>query len=90
MDRQQNLSYAQAVCRGTAKEEFEAFKANAITDVHILSRIITTVLWETNKNDFDTIDQLGHKVAQIIKKSVNSFKDYKNGFIDYFFQLIQT
>ena len=75
MDRQQNLSYAQAVCRRTAKEEIEAFKANVVVNVHNLSRIITTVLWEINKNDFDTIDQLGHKVAQIIKQSVNSFKD---------------
>ena len=28
MDRRQNLSYAQAVCRRTAKEEIEAFKLN--------------------------------------------------------------
>ena len=75
MNRRQNLSYAQAVCRRTAKEEIEAFKANVIVNVHNLSRIITTVLWEINKDDFDTVDQLGHKVAQIIKQSVNSFKD---------------
>ena len=75
MDRRQNLSYAQAVFRRTAKEEIEAFKANVIINVHHLSRVITTVLWEINKDDFDTIDQLGHKVAQIIKQSVNSSKD---------------
>ena len=75
MDRQQNLSYAQAVCRRTAKEEIEAFKANVIINAHHLSSITTTVLWEINKDDFDTIDQLGHKVSQIIKQSVNSFKD---------------
>ena len=75
MNRRQNFSYAQAVCRRTAKEEIEAFQANVIINVHNLSRIITTVLWEINKNDFDTIDQLGHKVVQIIKQSVNSFKD---------------
>ena len=75
MDRRQNLSYAQAVCRRTAKEEIEAFQANVIINVHNLSRIITTVLWEINKNDFDTIDELGHKVVQIIKQSVNSFRD---------------
>ena len=75
MDRRQNLSYAQPICRRTAKEEIETFKANVIINVHNLSRIITTVLWEINKDDFDTIDQLGHKVAQIIKQSVNSFKD---------------
>ena len=78
MDRRQNLSYAQAVCRRTVKEEIEALKANIIINVHNLSRIITTVLWEIKKNDFDTIDQLGHKVAQIIKQSVSSFKNYKN------------
>ena len=52
MDRRQNLSYAQAVCRRTAKEEIEALKANIIINVHNLSRIITTVLWEINKNNF--------------------------------------
>ena len=75
MDRRQNLSYAQAVFRRTAKEEIEAFKANVTINVHHLSRVITTVLWEINKDDFDTIDQLGHKAAQIIKRSVNSSKN---------------
>ena len=75
MDRPQNLSSAQAVCRKTAKEEIKAFKDNVIINVHHLSRIITKVLWEINKEDFNTIDQLGHKVAQIIKQSVNSSKD---------------
>ena len=75
MDRRQNFSYAQAVCRRTAKEEIEAFKANVIINIHHLTRIITMVLWEINKDDFNTIDQLGYKVAQIIKQSVNSSKD---------------
>ena len=75
MDRRQNLSNARAVCRRTAKEEIEAFKANVIINVHNLSRIITTVLWEINKDDFDTIDQMGHKFVQIIKQSVNPSKD---------------
>ena len=75
MDRRQNLSYAEAVCRRTAKEEIEAFKANVIINLHNLSRIITTVLWQINKDHFDTIDQLGHKVAQIIKQSVNFSED---------------
>ena len=39
--------------------------------------IITTVLWEINDDDFDTIDQLGHKVSQVIKQSVNSSKDWE-------------
>ena len=75
MDRRQNLSYAQVVCRKTAKEEIEAFKTSVIINVHHLSRILTTILWKINKEDFDTIDQLGHKVAQIIKQSINSSKD---------------
>ena len=75
MDRCQNLSYAQVVCRTTAKEEIEAFETNVIINIHHLTRIITTVLWEINKDDFDTIDQLGYKVAQIIKQSVNSSID---------------
>ena len=75
MDRRQNLSYAQAVCTRTAKEEIEAFKANIIIKVHNLTRIVSTAFWEINKNNFDTMDQLGHKVAQIIKQSVSSFKN---------------
>ena len=71
MDRQQNLSYAQAVCRRTTQEEIDALKANVIMNVHQLTKIITTVLWEVNKDDFNTIDQLGNKVAQIVKQSMN-------------------
>ena len=76
--RRQNISYVQAVCRGSAKEEIEAFKANIIINIHHLTRIITTVLLEVNKDDkddFNTIDQLGYKVAQIIKQSINSSTD---------------
>ena len=75
MDRRQNLSYAQAECKRTAMEEIGAFEANVIINIHHLTRIITTVLWEFNKDDFNTIDQLGYKVAQIIKQSVNSSTD---------------
>ena len=67
----QNPSYAQAVCRATAKEEIEAFKANIIMNIHQLTKIITSVLCEINRDDFNTIDQLGYKVAQIVKQSVN-------------------
>ena len=41
----------------------------------LLSRIITTILREINKDDFDTIDQLAQKVAQIMKQPVNTSKD---------------
>ena len=75
MDRRQNLSYAQAVCGRTGKEEKETFKANVIINIHHLTRIVTSVLWEINKDDFHTIDQLGYKVAQIIKQSLNSPTD---------------
>ena len=75
MVRHQNVFYAQAVCRRIAKEEIEAFKANVIINIHHLTKIITTVLWEINKVNFNIIDQLGYKVAQIIKQSVNSSID---------------
>ena len=32
--RRQNLSYAQAMCRRTAKEEIEAFKANVLININ--------------------------------------------------------
>ena len=63
------------MCRRTTKEEIEAFKANVIINIHHLTRIITTVLWKINEDDFNTIDQLGYKVAQIIKQSVDSPKN---------------
>ena len=75
MDRRQNLSYAQGVCGRTAKEKIKAFKTNVIINIHHLTTIITTVLWEINKDEFNTIDQLGFKIAQIIKKTINSSSD---------------
>ena len=44
MDRRENLSYAQAVRKRTAKEAIEAFKVNIIINVRNLTRIISTVL----------------------------------------------
>ena len=75
MERRQNLPYAQAVCGRTAKEKIEAFKTNVIINIHHLTTIITTVLWEIDKDEFNTIDQLGFKIAQIIKKTINSSSD---------------
>ena len=72
MDRRQNLSYAQAVCRRTAKDEIEAFNGNMIINICQLTKIITTVLWEINRDDFNTIDQLGYQVAEIVKQSMNT------------------
>ena len=59
------------MCRRRAKEEIEAFKANMIMNIHQLGKSIPTVLWEINRDDFNTTDQLGYKVAQIVKQSVN-------------------
>ena len=72
MERRQNLSYAQAVCGRKAKEEIEAFKTNVLININHLTRIITKVLWEINKDDFNTIEQLGSKISTIVKETVNS------------------
>ena len=72
MDRRQDLSYAQAVCRKTAKEEIEAFKANVLININHLARIIAKVLWEVNIDDFNTTDQVGSKIAKIVIETVNS------------------
>ena len=72
MDRRQNLSYAQPVCRRTGKEETEAFKTNVLININHLTSIITKVLWEINKDDLNSIDQLGSKIATIVKETVNS------------------
>ena len=71
MDKKQNLSYAQALCRRAAKEEIETFNANVIINVQHLTKIITALLWENNKEDFSSIDQLGYRVAQIVKQSMS-------------------
>ena len=68
LDCCQNLSYAQAVCRRTAKKEIQAFKANVLINIHHL----TKDLWKINKDESNTIDQLGSKIAQIIKQTVKS------------------
>ena len=52
LDRYQNISYAQAVYRRAGKEKIEAFK------VQQLVKIITTVIWEINRKEFDFIDQM--------------------------------
>ena len=49
MDRRQNILDAQVVCRRTAKEEIEAFRAKVITNIHHLTRIITTVCGKLTK-----------------------------------------
>ena len=72
MDRRQDLSYAQAVCRKTAQEEIEAFKANVLININHLARIIAKVLWEVNIDDFNTTDQVGSKIAKIVIETVNS------------------
>ena len=77
MDRRQNLSYAQAVCRGTAKEEIEAFKANIIMNIHQLTKIITTVLWEINRDDFNTNQSTGLQIGsncETIRKHLHRLK----------------
>ena len=56
INRQQKIFYAQGVCSRVAKEDTEAFKANAIINVQQLVKIITTVI-ETNRKEFDFIDQ---------------------------------
>ena len=72
MDRRQNLSYAQAVCRRTAKEEIEVIKANVLIKINHLTRINANVLWVINKDGFNTIEQLWSKIATIVKETVNS------------------
>ena len=72
MDRQQNLSYTQAVTRKTAKEEIEVFKTNVLININHVTRIIMKVLWEINKDYFNTIEQLGSKISTTVKETVNS------------------
>ena len=50
MDRRQNLSFAQVVCGRTVKEKIEDFKANVIINIHTLTKIITTILCEINRD----------------------------------------
>ena len=81
MDRRQNLSHAQAVCRRTAREEIKAFKANVIINIHHLTRITTTVLREINKDVLTPWITLAAN-NQTIRKP---FHRLKNGFINFFF-----
>ena len=65
MDRCQNLSYAQEVCRSAAKEEFEAYKANITMNIHHLTRIITKILWEINKMNSIPQINMGSKLLKL-------------------------
>ena len=58
--------------RRTAKKEIQTFKDNVLINIHHLTRNITKVLWKINKDESNTIDKLGSKIAQIIKQTVNS------------------
>ena len=60
------------MCRRTAKKEIDAFKAYVLINIYHLAKIITKVLWEINKDKFNTIDQLGPKIAQIMKQPIIS------------------
>ena len=56
-------------------KEIKAFRANVLINIHHLTRIITKVLWGIITDKFNTIDQIGSKIAQIIKQTVNSSSD---------------
>ena len=68
----ENFSCTQAVCRRTAKEEIEFFKSNVLTNINYQTRIITKILWEINKDGFNTIDRFEYKTITIAKETVNS------------------
>ena len=72
LDRKQTLSYAQAVSRRAGKEEIDASKANVIINVQELTKIITTVIWEINREEYSFNDQLASRVAEIERQSVNN------------------
>ena len=72
INKHQNLSYAQAKCRRTTKEEIEAFKANIAATVNQFIKIITTVLWEITGEDFGCKDHLGGRVSGIVRQSLNN------------------
>ena len=72
LDKHQNLSYAQAVCRRTAKEEIEAFKANIISNVNQLIKIISTQLWEITGDDFSCSDHLAGRLSRIVRQTLNN------------------
>ena len=58
------------MCRRTAKEEIEAFKANVLININHLRRIITKALWEINKDDLNTTEQFGSEIATIVKERI--------------------
>ena len=70
MGRQQNISYALSVYSRAAKEEIETFKANVINNTQKLVKIITTVIWKINSNEFDYIDQIANRIAEIVRQTV--------------------
>ena len=47
-------------------------KTNVLININHLTTIIAKVLWEIDKDDFNTIEQLGSKISTIVKETVNS------------------
>ena len=47
--------------------------ANVIINVQELTKIFTTVMWGTNREEYSFIDQLANRVAEIVRQSVNNF-----------------
>ena len=63
LDIEQNISYAQTVCRRGAKKGIEVFKANMIINLPQSIRIITIVIKEIDREDSNFIDQLANRVS---------------------------
>ena len=85
LDRHQNISYAHTVYRRTADEKIEAFKVNIIRNVPQLTKIITRVIWETDREDYNFVHQLANRVFDIVRQSVKNSTIYKYGFFQRFF-----
>ena len=68
LGRHENISYAQAVWRRAAKETIEAFKANVVINLQQLIKIIATVIWKINNQEFDFINHLTNRVVEIVRE----------------------
>ena len=71
IDKQQNISYAQAVCRRAAKEEI----ANVIINIQQLAKLTAIVIWEINSNEFDYINKMSDRISKIVRETVKNSSD---------------
>ena len=64
-------TYAASLTRETVKNEISVLKKDLL-EYSMLSKIITNVFWEINKNDFNNLEQFAQAISNCVVKTVKN------------------